>query len=121
MAQFRPQGTQIGLLVKTRQRLGPGECRLFAIGEIADVAPDDDTIQPLVGFTVVARFFGVHLDAMGAAVHLGGAQMNEMGELAVEAEVMDGVSGARHGLEDVGDFLLEVHRIGGRHGISPSI
>src|SRR6185437_4996623 len=57
---------------------GPGQGGAFAVGVERAFAPGIQRVEPLLALTDGAQIFPVHVDAVGAAVDLRGAQLDEM-------------------------------------------
>ena len=70
---------------KAREKLGPREGGLFAIGEYAGFAPDGDEIKLGGCNAYVARFIEVQLGAERAAIDLRGADLYELLQFGIES------------------------------------
>ena len=77
-----------------RQRLGPAECGAFTVGIARGLAPGRQQVDALLGLSLRARFRRMHVDAVGAAVDLGGADLHELDEARLKAR-SDGESMCR--------------------------
>ena len=65
-----------------RDGLGPVERHPLARREERRLAPDDQPVDPRVGLARGAQRLGVHVDAEGAGVDLGDAQVDQLASLA---------------------------------------
>ena len=68
-----------------RQRLGPAERGAFAIGIAGGLPPGRQQVDALLGLSFRARVRCMHIDAVGAAVDLGGTDLHEMHEVRFKA------------------------------------
>src|SRR5688572_25993552 len=67
------------------QGLGPLEGGAFAVGVVRGFAPGVQAVEALLAFAGGAGVLPVHVDAIGAAVDLGGAQLDHVQQGLVEA------------------------------------
>ena len=72
-----------------RQRLGPGQGGALALAVERRFLPGVEQIKPLLAFAGGAQLLGVHVDAVGAAVDLRGAQLDEFKQRMFEAAAVD--------------------------------
>ena len=100
-----------------RQGLGPAERGAFAVGVARSLAPGREQIDALLGLALLTRFRRMHIEAVGAAIDLGGPDFHEPDQ---------GRFKARSDGERCGGPLL--HQFGGRgkefvggHGSVPSV
>ena len=61
------------------QRLGPAERGTLPIGVAGGLAPSRQQVDTLLGFSVLARMHRMHIEAVGAAVDLGGTNFHKVG------------------------------------------
>jgi hypothetical protein len=104
--QRLPQGAIVGALVQVGERLSPRQRRLLRRGEIRDVRPHHQPIEPHVRLTVAAGLGGVHLHAIGAPVHLRRPQLHQMMQPGIEVECRDDVLNSLEQLEHLRRFRL---------------
>src|SRR6185312_13310373 len=76
-------------LMQHGQGLGPGERRALAIAVERRLAPGVEQVETLLRFPPLARVGGVHVEAKGAAVDLGGAGHHEVHETRLEAAFVE--------------------------------
>src|SRR5574340_1280131 len=86
-------------LADARQCLGPGERGTLAVSKERRFAPGVERVQALLGFAARARVFAMHVEAVGAAVDLRGAHLDEFHERMLKAAVFDVLLQLAHGLE----------------------
>src|ERR1035437_904675 len=65
-------------------RFGKGQRGALAGGEVRGFLPGGQPVQALLGLADRARVLGVHVDAVGAAVELGGADPDQLAEPGVD-------------------------------------
>src|SRR5580700_5949180 len=95
---------------QARDRLGERQRGALARGEVRGLRPGRQPIDALFGLADRARVLGVHVDAVGAAVELRGADPDQFAELGVDLGLV----------EFLGRGLVQVrHRPGvaGREGV----
>ena len=71
----------------TRHRFGPLECRAFAIREERRFAPRIQRVDALFRLAGEARVLRVHVDAIGTAVDLRGADLDELEQRPLECRL----------------------------------
>src|SRR5579863_1718161 len=86
-------------IANQRNRLRPFQRGAFSLGEKRRFPPGVECVQALLGLTRGPRVFGVHIDAVGAAVDLGRPDFYKLAERRFEAR----------GLVDI--VLQSAHRI----------
>src|SRR5215472_2599633 len=72
-----------------RQRLGPSQRCAFAVGKERRFPPGVESTEPLFGFAIGTGVLGMHVDAIGAAVDLGGAHPDQLDQGAFEPACRD--------------------------------
>src|SRR3546814_6430612 len=84
---------------------GQGQRGAFARGEQRRFAPDGDMVQPQFGFAVDLGLLDVHVQAEGAAVHLGRADLQQAVDLVVDRAAVQGGAELHEFLEELGGLL----------------
>ena len=93
-----------------RQRFGPSQRRALALAVERRFIPGVEQIKPLFAFARGAQLLGVHVDAVGAAVDLRGAQLDQFQERMVEPAAVDEGMQLAHALAPCGDALRKSMR-----------
>jgi len=65
--------------------LGPAERGAFTIGIARSLAPGRQQVEALLGFSVFARIYRMHIEAVGAAIDLGSTNLHKLGKGRFEA------------------------------------
>lgn len=104
-------------LAEAGELLGPGQGGALAWGEVRGFLPDAERLQALLGLAGLARVVGVHVHAVGAAVDLRGAQIDQFDQRTLQAGLGQGLLQAEHGGVGVGRGLGPFEA--GGHGESP--
>nr|WP_235830281.1 DUF808 family protein [Algihabitans albus] len=110
------QGTVVSFGVQGRQGLSPGEDGFFPFRELGDVRPDDQPVEPRIRLAILSRRLRMHLNAEGAAVDLGRARLDQVGQRGAEPVFgQQPLHTAQMG-QDIRNHLLMGHRAPGiRH------
>ena len=89
--------------------LDEGQRRALAlVEEVAGLAPAGDDVQALGPLAAGDRVAAVHVHAVGAAVHLRDAELEELLQLRIEAGLADGAVEAQHRAVELGRGLFDV-------------
>ena len=92
-----------------RHRLGPGQRRPFAIGVDGRLAPGVQEIEALLGFSMLARVLGVHVDAERTAVDLRGPGLDQLDQRLFKTAALDLGFQRAERLDGVGRGPIEIH------------
>src|SRR3954466_3218298 len=79
--------------------LGPLEGGAFAVGVERALAPGGEAVEALLGLAGGAGVLRVHVDAVGAAVHLAGAELDQEEERLFEVRAVQVGLEGEEGLE----------------------
>ena len=71
---------QIVAFGEPRQRFGPAERRAFTLGVAGGLAPGRQQVDALLGLALLTRIRRMHIDAVGAAIDLGGTDFHQPDE-----------------------------------------
>jgi hypothetical protein len=74
---------------QARHGLGERQRRALARGEVRGLAPGGQAVDALLALADRARVLGVHVDAVGTAVELRGADPDQLAELRVDAGLVE--------------------------------
>src|SRR5580765_546950 len=100
------------------QRFGPGQCGAFARIVESGFAPDAEAVQALLAFARRARFAQMQVDAVGAAVDLRDADLDEQAQLRIEPAALQIGTHVGERLHGLGRSLAMVEA--GLHGENSS-
>src|SRR5450756_347865 len=100
-----------------RDRLGPDECGPLTVRVAGRLPPCRQQVQPLLGFASGARFLGVHVEAMCAAVDLRDTRLHEFQQRVLQPRASHVGFDAQHCLVCLGRYLFVIDAL--RHCHSP--
>src|SRR5262249_37529864 len=82
----RSVGAFMGMAFREpRQRFGPAQCGPLPLRVARRFAPGRQQVDALLGLALAASFGRMHVDAVGAAVDLRGADLHELDQARLEA------------------------------------
>src|SRR6476659_9715695 len=92
-------------LGELRDRLGPLERGALAVGEERCLPPGAERVETLLRLAPEACLLGVHVDAVGTAVDLGGPDLDEVEKALVQLRC-DFAGEAEHGAAHTGGHVF---------------
>src|SRR5262249_18665813 len=102
-----------------RQRFGPGQRGAFPRGVEGRLAPRVELVETLLALTLGARLLRVHVDAIGAAVDLRGAHLDQKEKRAIEAARGEILFDVEQGLDRTGRGFRVVENVAAYVGSFP--